>query len=41
MKKSFVKALMVMAILCVAATGLVAQKYAIVFKNTGNPYGEK
>jgi rhamnose transport system substrate-binding protein len=32
---------MILAIMSIAATGLVAQKYAIVFKNTGNPYGEK
>jgi rhamnose transport system substrate-binding protein len=32
---------MVLAVMSIVATSLVAQKYAIVFKNTGNPYGEK
>jgi rhamnose transport system substrate-binding protein len=32
---------MVMAVMAIFATGVMAQKYAIVFKNTGNPYGEK
>ncbi|MGO8694868.1 MAG: rhamnose ABC transporter substrate-binding protein [Rectinemataceae bacterium] len=41
MRKSFVKAIMILAVMSVAATTLVAQSYAIVFKNTGNPYGEK
>ena len=41
MSKSFMKAVMIFAVMTIAATGLVAQKYAIVFKNTGNPYGEK
>jgi rhamnose ABC transporter, rhamnose-binding protein len=41
MRKSIAKAALVLAILAVAATSLAAQKYAIVFKNTGNPYGEK
>jgi rhamnose transport system substrate-binding protein len=36
-----VKAVMILAVMTIAATTLVAQKYAIVFKNTGNPYGEK
>lgn len=41
MKRSFVKAIMILAVMAIATTSLVAQKYAIVFKNTGNPYGEK
>ena len=41
MRKSFVKTVMILAVMSIAATSLVAQKYAIVFKNTGNPYGEK
>jgi len=41
MRKSFLRTIMVLAIMTVAATSLVAQNYAIVFKNTGNPYGEK
>ncbi|HTX71200.1 MAG TPA: rhamnose ABC transporter substrate-binding protein [Rectinemataceae bacterium] len=41
MRKSLVKMVMVLAITAIAATSLVAQSYAIVFKNTGNPYGEK
>jgi rhamnose transport system substrate-binding protein len=41
MRKSFVKAVMVLAITAVAATTLVAQSYAIVAKNTGNPYNDK
>jgi rhamnose transport system substrate-binding protein len=32
---------MILAVMAIAATSLVAQSYAIVFKNTGNPYGEK
>jgi rhamnose transport system substrate-binding protein len=32
---------MVLVVMTIAATSLVAQSYAIVFKNTGNPYGEK
>jgi len=41
MRNSFLRTIMVLAIMTVAATSLVAQNYAIVFKNTGNPYGEK
>jgi len=41
MKRSFVKAIMIFAVMTIVATGLVAQNYAIVFKNTGNPYGDK
>jgi rhamnose transport system substrate-binding protein len=42
MRKSILKMVMVLVLVAVAATGLVAQQtYAIVFKNTGNPYGDK
>jgi rhamnose transport system substrate-binding protein len=41
MRKSFGKAVMILAVMAIATTSLAAQKYAIVFKNTGNPYGEK
>jgi rhamnose transport system substrate-binding protein len=41
MRKSFGKAVMILAVMVIATTSLAAQKYAIVFKNTGNPYGEK
>lgn len=37
----FAKALMVVALAAAVASGAYAQKFAIVFKNTGNPYGEK
>lgn len=44
MSNRFAKALMVVALAAVVASGAYAQKaqkFAIVFKNTGNPYGEK
>ncbi|MGA2546444.1 MAG: rhamnose ABC transporter substrate-binding protein [Rectinemataceae bacterium] len=43
MRKSIVKALMILGIAAIVLScgAKTSNKYAIVFKNTGNPYGEK